>query len=60
MYLRSRRVSFLRNKAAPECDPGTLTAWKNLSGMGGSINGGILLFLDEDKEEVVVVDIKRY
>lgn len=40
MYLRSRRESFLRKRAAPECDPGTLTAWKNFSGMGGSISGG--------------------
>lgn len=43
MYLRSRRVSCFKKRAAPECEPGTLTAWKNLRGMGGSMSGGFLL-----------------
>ena len=42
-------MSFLRKRAAPELEPGTLTAWKYLSGMGGSISGGFLSPLDENE-----------
>ena len=63
MYLRSRRESFLRKRAAPECDPGTLTAWKNLRGMGGSISGGflvlLLLLLEEDELVSSVSEIRK-
>mmetsp|Transcript_27942 Transcript_27942/g.43922 ORF Transcript_27942/g.43922 Transcript_27942/m.43922 type:complete len:83 (+) Transcript_27942:659-907(+) len=55
MYFRNRRVSFLRKRAAPELEPGTLTAWKYLSGMGGSINGGFLSPLEKDEDEVLLL-----
>ncbi len=39
----------LRKRAAPELEPGTLTAWKYFRGMGGSISGGFFS-LDDEKE----------
>ena len=60
MYFRNRRVSFLRKRAAPEWEPGTLTAWKYLRGMGGSIiNGGLLSFLEEEDGDVVYSSVSE-